>query len=452
MVITPDDLVTRREKVKWSPRNNILLELGVSLAILGEARTAIAHITTSKGDKAKLPNDLDGLTTLQINEEKEAELEYQLSKWLKRIKDYQGKRNPKADVLIKLIEDKISMIPKSWRDDVNKYIINSFEESLESLHNGVIILPQMEYYSSLYTEMDKADKNTEIKAVATLPSAIWMINPDQKEYIEKNLEAKKRGAEIKRLFVVSENEWSDISDSIKEQADAEIEIRRAAPKFYKELLDLGDMVVFKNITSGFTKGYIAEPGPYTENRIRRGKILLNRSQLITMIESFNKAWKVSTKSLSKELEKKPFGYSPPGLKMKRVKLSSPVITCVEAARAKGIPLEQELKTLILKTSNGLIALHIPGDSEASHRSVKNALEIKDERMANKDELSSIGLEAGTVSAVLSPVWEMPQLISTRVLSFEFVSTNAGNKKEFFRFAPSILMEAEYVMLGEFEKK
>lgn len=71
-------------------------------------------------------------------------------------------------------------------------------------------------------------------------------------------------------------------------------------------------------------------------------------------------------------------------------------------------------------------------------------------MANSDDIESLGLEPGTVSAVSSPVWEMPHLISKRLLSFDFVSTNALSKRKFVKFPPSLLMEADSVMLGEFE--
>ena len=56
--------------------------------------------------------------------------------------------------------------------------------------------------------------------------------------------------------------------------------------------------------------------------------------------------------------------------LKVYSLSCSVITCKEAASAKKIPLKNELKSLVLTTSNGLYLLHLPGDKKANLRTVK----------------------------------------------------------------------------------
>jgi hypothetical protein len=56
-------------------------------------------------------------------------------------------------------------------------------------------------------------------------------------------------------------------------------------------------------------------------------------------------------------------------------LRKPVVSCQEAAREKGIPLKNELKTLILKTCLEYIALQTPGNKKVSLRKVKNILNV-----------------------------------------------------------------------------
>lgn len=440
---------------RLSPRDNILLELGMFLASLGKHRTAILHVKDKNKKIASLPSDLEGLTTLRIDEQKTSQIEYVLSNWLIEVRSYIDTKNPDADEIISLIRNKIGNISHSWQSDVNKYVLDSFRRSIELLHVGEIILSPTEYYYSLYSEVDTANDSTEIIAVATLSSSIWTNDPEQDMYIDKNLNAKKRGVDIRRLFIVSDSDWFEISESIKKQINAGIEIRRASPKLLGELQELEDMAIFVDKKSGIAKGYVADLGFNKEKRIRKGRLILDAHNRKALIDEFYKAWKISI-PVDIRTVKKAKGSTfrntdcSPCDRLKKYKLSPAVVTCKEAAKAKGIPLCQELKTLILNTSTGLVALHLPGDSKGALRAVKNALEVDEAHMVSGKVLASLGLEDGTVSAVCSPVWEMPHLISRRVLSFDFVSTNTGNKKEFFNFSPSILMDAESVMLGDFE--
>lgn len=140
------------------------------------------------------------------------------------------------------------------------------------------------------------------------------------------------------------------------------------------------------------------------------------------------------------------------IKLKEYKLDRPVVTCEEAARAKGIPLENELKTLLLETSNGLVAVELPGDAKVSLRKIKDVLEVKNAHLAAPEILAELGLKPGTVSAVCAPVWDMPHLVSMRLLNIDEVSTNSGKKDGYYRFEPSLLLKAENVKIGDFEKK
>ncbi len=138
--------------------------------------------------------------------------------------------------------------------------------------------------------------------------------------------------------------------------------------------------------------------------------------------------------------------------MRVYKLNQAVISCEEAAKARNVPLKNELKTLILATSTGFVAVHLPGDGVLALRAVKNSLETKEACLADPEDLAKIGITAGTVSAVLDPVWSMPHLITKRVLTLDFVTTNNGTKTAYFNFDPIILLKSSKYLMGEYENK
>lgn len=59
LVLTPDDLTLSREQVTQSPRDNVLLELGMFIGAIGRRRSFIVHDRTKD---LKLPTDLAGIT------------------------------------------------------------------------------------------------------------------------------------------------------------------------------------------------------------------------------------------------------------------------------------------------------------------------------------------------------------------------------------------------------
>lgn len=131
-------------------------------------------------------------------------------------------------------------------------------------------------------------------------------------------------------------------------------------------------------------------------------------------------------------------------------LKEEVTSCVEAARAKGIPLKNELKTLILQTSKGLYALHLTGDRKASLRAVKKFLKVKEAYLAQEEKLRDLNLNAGMICPLINPVWQLPHLISEEVLSLDYVSTNDGTKRGYIKFDPRILLSANNIEIGKFD--
>src|SRR5688572_26806478 len=60
LVLTPDDLLQSRASELFSPRDNVLFELGLFMGRLGRSRTFILH---QRSPAPKIPSDLAGVTT-----------------------------------------------------------------------------------------------------------------------------------------------------------------------------------------------------------------------------------------------------------------------------------------------------------------------------------------------------------------------------------------------------
>jgi predicted nucleotide-binding protein len=63
LVLTPDDLVTRRGATGNAPRDNVLFEAGLFMGALGRRRT---FLVASRDDELSLPSDLAGITMAQF--------------------------------------------------------------------------------------------------------------------------------------------------------------------------------------------------------------------------------------------------------------------------------------------------------------------------------------------------------------------------------------------------
>src|ERR1051325_8242527 len=65
LVLTPDDLLEKRDLKGRSPRDNVLFELGLFMGALGRDRTFIVH---SRTPPPMLPSDLAGITPATYEE------------------------------------------------------------------------------------------------------------------------------------------------------------------------------------------------------------------------------------------------------------------------------------------------------------------------------------------------------------------------------------------------
>jgi len=132
-------------------------------------------------------------------------------------------------------------------------------------------------------------------------------------------------------------------------------------------------------------------------------------------------------------------------------LSCDVVSCKDAAEAKGFPLQRELKSLILKVDTGLIVAHLSGSESLSLRQVKRHLKSEEARLATLDEIKPLGVEAGTISPFLPNLWKLPHLIDVDLLEFSWVSTNNGTLNGYIVFDPILLCRARTSYVGEFRR-
>lgn len=83
LVVTPDDIVTSRGQEQQAPRDNVLLEIGLFIGVLGRPRTFVVFDTAGQ---LKLPSDLAGVTLAGFHVRDRANLQASLGPSCFRIK------------------------------------------------------------------------------------------------------------------------------------------------------------------------------------------------------------------------------------------------------------------------------------------------------------------------------------------------------------------------------
>jgi hypothetical protein len=72
LVVTPDDLISSRGQELSSPRDNVLLELGLCIGTLGRERSFLVY---DRSSKIKLPSDMAGITPATFHPHSDGNLE-----------------------------------------------------------------------------------------------------------------------------------------------------------------------------------------------------------------------------------------------------------------------------------------------------------------------------------------------------------------------------------------
>jgi prolyl-tRNA editing enzyme YbaK/EbsC (Cys-tRNA(Pro) deacylase) len=452
LVATADDVVTSRGSERPIPRDNILVELGYFTAILGRHRTALVHVRQSGAPDPKLPTDLDGLTVIVFDPQRKAATERAVHRWLNDIRSAAAARAIASHHLRETV-GALEGVRDAWLPFISGTLLLRHSQSLAAVSKGTVELSPSEYYRLIVTEMDDGTSATLVRAVASLSPTRWVHSEDQRGYIERNIAAAGRGVQIRRLFVLPEDVQGSVSEIAARMSEAGIQIRFAKPGPWPAIHKIQDMVMFSDNGPIPSRAYVAYPDSDYPLRIASSEVRIEPAACLERATLFDSLWDwaadLQTKPPEVVLGSTINTAAPPGHAMHKYYLERPVITCREAAAAKQIPLDAELKTLILETSIGPVAVHIPGDKKMNLRAVKTALRCKQARVASREKLSSLGLAPGTVSAVLDPVWYMPQLLCESVLEKETVSTNSGTLTGFFKFRPDVLMRAPKIVTGKF---
>ncbi|MFN8017481.1 MAG: TIR domain-containing protein [Acidimicrobiales bacterium] len=378
-----------------------------------------------------------------------------LSETASTLKGQLGAKAHTTDELAISIQGALASTPFDWRDEVDTILVRPFLQSLRSAQIGRVPLSPEVYYQRILHDMGNAGTGWTITAVSTLTSKLWDGDVDQTRYAERNLAAVARGATLCRIFVVAEGSQEQYRSMIAAQTAADIDVRIGTSVLFSDVPELEDFVLFK--APDFTRAYLARPTIDGSRRIASGRLVLASDGISRLDTMFATAWELALEPAvafpavppAKAVGRRESG--PPGTRMTPRWLPHPVITCEEAAAARGIPLAHELKTLLLQTSHGPVAAHLPGDGTLSLRKVKDRLESAEAYLVDPEDLLALGLSAGTVSAVLDPVWSMPHLISRRLLHLPEVMTNNGSRNGYFTFDPALLTEASDVVVDDFEK-
>ena len=446
IISTPDDKIWYRGSESLAPRDNILFEMGLFIKALGRKHVGLIFCKDEVGHSPKIPTDIHGLNVIFFEKGKIAANETNLEKWIHKFKQSSHPMYFHLTDAFSILKDNFNKIPEAWIDEIKNYILHPFEEMSKGALVGEFILNTNQYYDSVLTRLTVASPQTTIRAISLVDPEVWKSEPQQRRFFEFNVQAKKNGAKIQRLFLATDNQISHHWTIIQEQLKSGIEVKTIHPRIFSEHTNLDDSIMFEEPQEmRCYKSIQFYDNPF---KFKGARLILNQTICREQINSFDQVWKVARKPIEPIFEKEKKN-DPPGLKMKFKTLGQEVVTCEEAAKARKIPLTNELKTLILQTPSGFIAAHLPGDGILNLREVKNTLEIKDIKIADPEQIDKIGLQSGTVCALLNPVWDMPHLISKRLLSLKYVMTNNGTKTGYFEFDPVIITNTRSRIIGNF---
>lgn len=120
LVLTPDDTTISRDNTEQSPRDNVLLELGMFIGALGRKRSFIVY---DRGQAMKLPSDLAGVTSATYQMHSDGNLQASLGAATTLIKgtiQQEGRRRTKisaevdSNTQFQIIHDLLDYAPEQF--------------------------------------------------------------------------------------------------------------------------------------------------------------------------------------------------------------------------------------------------------------------------------------------------------------------------------------------------
>lgn len=125
----------------------------------------------------------------------------------------------------------------------------------------------------------------------------------------------------------------------------------------------------------------------------------------------------------------------------------------EAAAARGIDLDQLVKTLVVRRGDDdFVLVLVPGDRSIGWPKLRAALGVARLSLASSDEArAATGYERGTITP-LGALGEWPVLMDERLLERDLISMGAGAHGVAINCAPSDLLDLLDISLGDYTKK
>lgn len=448
LIATPDDVLHSRGNQSHVLRDNVLFEAGLFIGALGPFATGIV---VAGSEVVKLPSDLAGISAFSFRDGLDNAFARDVRRWLDKILLTNG-RSSEARVL----SARIKSIPPPSFAAAKGLLIPRIGALLAQASKGVIDLTPEQYFERLGSEIENASTGTKVIAVASSLSTVrWAHDPMQNHYIEQNFVARDRGADIKRLFVFEKS-----SVSAAEARNLHNHLRRNIPvrciSVEAVSVPIDDMVLFESPSDG-ARAYKAYPDKTVSERVVAAQMMIDPDHCSDLKRRFDEIWRIAWEphSIKDNIEIPGMRIPPPvrhqfapGLEMTPRWTSVEVVTCRSAAKVRGHELHRELKSLVLMTSKGVYAVHVPGDCTVSLRKIKDHLGTEEAYMADPEQLLELDLGPGIVCAVLDPTWSMRHLVDQRVFDIPEVVTNNGTRNGYFTFDPDELRSAEKVSIGD----
>lgn len=144
LILTPDDLVTKRGGTFPSARDNVLFELGLFIGALGRERTFIVH---ERATRLELPSDLAGVTTASFETHSSGNLESSLGPVVARIEaaiDRLGLRNQ--------LSGAIQVFPRRTYMPPFDQILRSVKDGTQVSVQGVSLSALLPFHVNLIAE------------------------------------------------------------------------------------------------------------------------------------------------------------------------------------------------------------------------------------------------------------------------------------------------------------
>jgi hypothetical protein len=135
LVLSPDDLITKRGSVRPAARDNVLFEAGLFMGSLGQERTFLVYC---RDDNIDLPSDLAGITIATYRRRKDGNMRAGISSVAVKIREAINKVQKKAEqprpTITSLTTDTMKTVESYAKDS---YFCKYICDLLESVVGGI---------------------------------------------------------------------------------------------------------------------------------------------------------------------------------------------------------------------------------------------------------------------------------------------------------------------------